>query len=48
MMVGCGLTAQRGFSRIAYESPQTIGNPREAGISDYEDIYRSAFSRGKG
>lgn len=46
-MVGRGLAAQRGFPRIADEDPQTIGNPREAGISDYEDIYRSAFSRGK-
>ncbi len=46
-MVGCGLAAQRGLPRIACEDPQTIGNPREAGISDYEDIYRSAFSRGK-
>ncbi len=46
-MVGWGLAAQRGFPRIAEEEPQTIGNPREVGISDYEDIYRSAFSRGK-
>ena len=36
MMVGCGLAAQASFLRIAYEDPQTIGNPREAGISDYK------------
>jgi choline dehydrogenase len=35
------------LARIAYEDPQTIGNPREVGISDYEEIYRNAFSRGK-
>ena len=35
------------LARIAYEDPQTIGNPREVEISDYEEIYRDAFSRGK-
>jgi choline dehydrogenase len=35
------------LARIAYEDPQTIGNSREVGISDYEEIYRNAFSRGK-
>jgi choline dehydrogenase len=35
------------LARIAYEDPQTIGNPREVGISDYEEIYSNAFSRGK-
>ncbi len=35
------------LARIAYEDPQTIGNPREVGISDYEEIYAKAFSRGK-
>jgi choline dehydrogenase len=35
------------LARIAYEDPQTIGNPREVGVSDYEEIYRNAFSRGK-
>jgi choline dehydrogenase len=35
------------LARIAFEDPQTIGNPREVAISDYEEIYRNAFSRGK-
>jgi choline dehydrogenase len=35
------------LARIAYEDPQTIGNPREVGVSDYEEIYTNAFSRGK-
>jgi choline dehydrogenase len=35
------------LARIAYEDPQTIGNPREVTVSDYEEIYRNAFSRGK-
>jgi hypothetical protein len=47
MMVGCGVAAQCGFPRIAYEDSQTIVNLREAGISDYEEIYRIAFSREK-
>ena len=35
------------LARIAFEDPQTIGNPRELAVADYEDIYRNAFSRGK-
>jgi choline dehydrogenase len=35
------------LAKIAYEDPQTIGNPREVGQADYEEIYRVAFSRGK-
>jgi choline dehydrogenase len=35
------------LARIAYEDPQTFGNPREVTVSDYEAIYRNAFSRGK-
>jgi choline dehydrogenase len=35
------------LARIAYEDPQTIGNPREVTVSDYEEIYANAFSRGK-
>ena len=35
------------LARIAYEDPQTIGNPREVDQSAYEEIYRNAFSRGK-
>src|SRR5439155_13619273 len=34
------------LARIAFEDPQTIGNPREVSIADYETIYRNAFSRG--
>jgi choline dehydrogenase len=33
------------LARIAYEDPQTIGNPRPVEISDYEEIYRKAFER---
>ena len=35
------------LARIAFEDPQTMGNSREVGIEDYEDIYRNAFGRGK-
>ena len=35
------------LARIAYEDPQTIGTPRRVDISDYEEIYRNALSRGK-
>ena len=35
------------LSRIAYEDPQTIGNPREVDAAGYEEIYRNAFARGK-
>jgi choline dehydrogenase len=35
------------LARIAYEDPQTIGNPREVDIEGYEEIYRNAFSRGR-
>jgi choline dehydrogenase len=35
------------LARIAYEDPQTNGNPRSVDVSDYEEIYRNAFSRGK-
>jgi choline dehydrogenase len=34
------------LARIAFEDPQTMGNPRAVGIADYEDIYRNAFARG--
>ncbi|MGZ8634072.1 MAG: iron-containing alcohol dehydrogenase [Solirubrobacteraceae bacterium] len=34
------------LARIAFADPQTIGNPRELGVADYEDIYRAAFARG--
>jgi choline dehydrogenase len=35
------------LAQIAYEDPQTIGNPREVDIAGYEAIYRNSFSRGK-
>ncbi|MDP8940614.1 MAG: iron-containing alcohol dehydrogenase [Actinomycetota bacterium] len=35
------------LARIAYEDPQTVGNPREVTPSDYEEIYQNAFARGK-
>jgi choline dehydrogenase len=35
------------LARIAFEDPQTTGNPREVDVSGYEEIYRNAFSRGK-
>ena len=34
------------LARIAYEDPQTIGNPREVDVAGYQAIYRNAFSRG--
>jgi choline dehydrogenase len=34
------------LAKIAYEDPQTIGNPREIDESGYADVYRNAFSRG--
>ena len=33
------------LAKIAFEDPQTIGNPREVDIPAYEEIYRNAFSR---
>ncbi len=53
--VGIPTMEQLGFSeneipmlaRIAYEDPQSIGNPREVDVVGYEEIYRNAFSRGK-
>jgi choline dehydrogenase len=53
--VGIPTMAELGFSdeeipmlaRIAYEDPQTIGNPREVDVEAYEEIYRNAFSRGE-
>ena len=35
------------LARIAYEDPQTIGNPREVDAAGYEEIYRNSFARGK-
>ena len=52
--VGIPTMAELGFSedeipmlaRIAFEDPQTIGNPRDVDTAGYEEIYRNAFSRG--
>ncbi len=35
------------LARIAFEDPQTVGNPREVTTADYEEIYRNVFSWGK-
>jgi choline dehydrogenase len=35
------------LARIAFEDPQTIGNPREVDVAAYEEIWRTAFERGK-
>jgi len=35
------------LARIAFEDPQTIGNPRPVTEADYEEIYGNAFRRGK-
>src|SRR5262249_36984324 len=51
--VGIPTMSELGFSedeipmlaRIAFEDPQTIGNPRELETADYEVIYRNAFAR---
>ena len=34
------------LARIAFEDPQTIGNPRALDAGGYEEIYRNAFARG--
>jgi choline dehydrogenase len=35
------------LARIAFEDPQTIGNPRDVDVAGYEEIYRNAFARGR-
>ena len=35
------------LARIAFEDPQTIGNPRDVDRAAYEEIWQSAFARGK-
>jgi choline dehydrogenase len=35
------------LAHIAFEDPQTVGNPREVDAAAYEEIYRNAFMRGK-
>jgi choline dehydrogenase len=53
--VGTPTLAELGFSedeipllaRIAFEDPQTIGNPRELDVAAYEGIWQTAFERGQ-
>jgi len=35
------------LAQIAYEDPQTVGNAREIEVAGYEELYRTAFARGK-
>jgi choline dehydrogenase len=35
------------LARLAFEDPQTVGNPRELDAAGYEAMYRSAFSGGR-
>ena len=35
------------LAQIAFDDPQTIGNPRELDVAAYEEIYRNAFSKGR-
>jgi choline dehydrogenase len=35
------------LARIAYEDPQTIGNPRDLTLESYVKIYQRAFEMGK-
>jgi choline dehydrogenase len=35
------------LARIAFEDPQTVGNPREVDVAGYEEMYWNAFSRGE-
>jgi alcohol dehydrogenase class IV len=32
------------LARMAFEDPQTIGNPREMDVADYEGIYEASFA----
>ncbi len=34
------------LARIAFDDPQTVGNPRELSVTAYEEIYGAAFARG--
>jgi choline dehydrogenase len=35
------------LARIAFEDPQTVGNPREVDVAGYEQIWSNAFGRGR-
>jgi choline dehydrogenase len=51
-LVGIPTLSELGFSteeipmlaRMAFEDPQTIGNPRELDVADYEGIYEASFA----
>jgi choline dehydrogenase len=51
-LVGIPTLRELGFSteeipmlaRMAFEDPQTIGNPRELDVADYEGIYEASFA----
>ena len=53
--VGIPTMVELGFSedeipmlaQIAYDDPQTLGNPRVLSVADYEGIYRKAFTEPK-
>jgi choline dehydrogenase len=36
------------LAKIAFDDPQTVGNPRELSVESYEEIYRRAFKTGTG
>jgi choline dehydrogenase len=52
--IGIPTMAELGFAedeipllaQMAFDDPQTVGNPREVDVAGYEQIYRSAFTRG--
>jgi len=35
------------LAKIAFEDPQTIGNPRDLTLKAYEGIYKRTFDLGK-
>jgi choline dehydrogenase len=45
--LGFGEDETAHLARIAFEDPQTVGNPRELDLEAYEQIYRRAFELGK-
>jgi choline dehydrogenase len=36
------------LAKIAFDDPQTVGNPRELDVGSYEEIWKRAFDTGKG
>jgi choline dehydrogenase len=36
------------LAKIAFDDPQTVGNPRELDVGSYEEIWKRAFGTGKG